>query len=438
MNHRLEIRHLGPIETCSMTIDEFTILTGPQASGKSTIAKAIYFFKTVKQDILNFMSQGGPRVINEKSKATWNELLGSHLKEKFLQLFGTSWVMPIDMKMDFYYADDIWIKVFVNPGDDPSRNYLQIVFSDRIKEYLTELDEHIFSDITVSQKVYEENELAKLFNDCAETLYIPAGRNLITLLTSQLNYIFTSLEGSQLRNIDYVTKRYTELILKLKPIFYHGMQGMVEERKNNPIYSSGYNKNKSAINKLLKLSNEVLNGEYRYIDGEERLYMQNAKYVKINLASSGQQEVVWIFNLLLYYLLEGRQVFIIVEEPESHLYPNAQDIVGQLLALMHNCGNALLVTTHSPYILGTFNYLTMAAQVSSEKKEAAKKVVDKKMWISKENLHAYYMHKGELISAEDTTDNMKLIKNEMIDGASDDINKKTDELLELLYESGDE
>lgn len=437
MNHRLEIEHLGPIETCSMEINEFTVLTGPQASGKSTIAKAVYFFKTVKQDILNFMSQGGPQVIMGKPKATWRGLLVPHLKEKFLQLFGTSWVMPNNMKMDFYYTNNTWIKVSVSPRDDLSKNYIQIDFSNSIKEYLTDLDEHIFTDLTVSQKANEENQLARLLNDDAETLYIPAGRNLITLLTSQLNYIFTSLEGSQLRSIDYVTKKYTELILKLKPVFAHGMQGIVNERRHNPAHS-GYDENKSAINKLLELSDIVLNGEYRYIDGEERLYMQDAKYVKINLASSGQQEVVWIFNLLLYYLLEGKRVFIIVEEPESHLYPSAQDIVGQLLALMHNCGNSLLVTTHSPYILGTFNYLTMAFQVPSRRSEAAKKVIDKKMWISPEKLHAYFMDNGDLTSAEDSADNLKLIKNEMIDGASDDINKKTDELLELLYESGDE
>lgn len=439
MNHRLEIEHLGPVETCSMEIDKFTVLTGPQASGKSTIAKAIYFFKTVKQDILNLMSQGGPHVITVgKHKAAWEKLLETHLKDKFLQLFGTSWVMPSNMKMDFHYTDKTWIKVFVKPGNDPSKNYIGIDFSESIKEYLTELDEHIFTDMTVAQKENEEKQLEQLFNDYAETIYIPAGRNLITLLTSQLNYIFTSLEGSQLRNIDYVTKKYTELILKLKPDFVHGMQGMVDDRKNNNVYSAGYNKNKAAINKLLELSNEVLNGEYRYMDGEERLYMSNSKYVKINLASSGQQEIVWIFNLFLYYLLEGKPVFIIVEEPESHLYPNAQDIVGQLLALMCNCGNALMITTHSPYILGTFNYLTMASQVPSERKEEVKKIVDKKMWISPEKLHAHFMDSGNLISAEDSNDNLKLIKNEMIDGASETINHKTDALLDLLYESGDE
>ena len=46
-----------------------------------------------------------------------------------------------------------------------------------------------------------------------------------------------------------------------------------------------------------------------FVDGEERLYLSSGKYVKINLASSGQQEVIWIFNLLFYYLLEDKRIF---------------------------------------------------------------------------------------------------------------------------------
>ena len=33
---------------------------------------------------------------------------------------------------------------------------------------------------------------------------------------------------------------------------------------------------------------------------------------------------MWLFNLLFYYLIEQRKVFLIVEEPESHLYPASQ------------------------------------------------------------------------------------------------------------------
>lgn len=55
--------------------------------------------------------------------------------------------------------------------------------------------------------------------------------------------------------------------------------------------------------------------------------------MKINLASSGQQEVVWLFNLLFYYLIEQRKVFLIVEEPESHLYPASQQTISHVATL---------------------------------------------------------------------------------------------------------
>ncbi|MFQ7748764.1 MAG: hypothetical protein ACLRJV_16530 [Eubacteriales bacterium] len=47
---------------------------------------------------------------------------------------------------------------------------------------------------------------------------------MITLLSAQLAY-FTSLEESQLRNIDYITKRYG-IDLKLKPTFGYGMDAL--------------------------------------------------------------------------------------------------------------------------------------------------------------------------------------------------------------------
>ena len=51
--HRIVINKLGPISYCELKCSDFLTFTGFQASGKSTIAKAIYFFRTVKEDILN-------------------------------------------------------------------------------------------------------------------------------------------------------------------------------------------------------------------------------------------------------------------------------------------------------------------------------------------------------------------------------------------------
>ena len=65
---------------------------------------------------------------------------------------------------------------------------------------------------------------------------------------------------------------------------------------------------------------QILHGEYRNIDGEERLQVGQERYVKINFASSGQQEAVWILNVVFYYLLNNKKAYFIIEEPESHLF----------------------------------------------------------------------------------------------------------------------
>ena len=45
VDERIVIKKLGTIDYCDFNINDFTIFTGPQASGKSTIAKSIFFFK---------------------------------------------------------------------------------------------------------------------------------------------------------------------------------------------------------------------------------------------------------------------------------------------------------------------------------------------------------------------------------------------------------
>ena len=48
---RLCVRDFGPIQSCDIEIPRLTVMTGPQASGKSTLAKLIYFFKLAQQYI---------------------------------------------------------------------------------------------------------------------------------------------------------------------------------------------------------------------------------------------------------------------------------------------------------------------------------------------------------------------------------------------------
>ncbi len=442
LNHKLKLRNFGPIKNCTFSLKNLTVLTGPQSNGKSTIAKAIYFFRSVKQDILNLMMQGGPKVATDNKTATWSYTLEQRMREKFLQLFGTSWIMPSNMEMTYTYAADFWIRVYLAPDRNaPEKifvNFIKLEFSKGFQDYFADLEVHSFTNITAGQKKHEEEVLSQKMNDPYETVFIPAGRNLITLLSTQLNYIFTSLEGSQLRSIDYTTKRYTELILKLKPMLEKGMAGCLLDLESDPERMQRYKKHRNAIQLLFQTARDILRGTYRCVDGEERLYLDEKRYIKINFTSSGQQETVWVFNLLFYYLLEDRKVFLILEEPESHLYPSSQKALEELLAIFLNEGNMELLTTHSPYLLGTVNSLLLAGQVPKENAALMEERLKRQFWLTPRQTAAYHVHDGKAEKAIIKEEGLTLIDNALIDGASDEINKLTDFVLDLMPPQSEE
>lgn len=431
--HTLELTQLGPVQKCTLSVEQFTVLTGPQSNGKSTIAKAVYFFRTVKQDILNIMMQGGPKSEAGHEGSAWEQILKQRMRNKFLQLFGTSWIMSDRMEMRYSYAKKFWLRVYLRPNkEDERKNFVDFEFSPDFQDYLRDLDCRSFVNVNAAQKACAEKELAQKLNDPYEAVFVPAGRNLITLLSTQLNYIFTSLEDTQLRNIDYVTKRYTELILKLKPMFKAGMNGLIQETTDDSDRLKRYRAHRPAINLLLKAAEKVLKGSYRCVEGEERLYLDEARYIKLNYISSGQQEIVWVFNLLFYYLLEGRKIFLILEEPESHLYPESQRTIGELLSLFQSEGNEVLVTTHSPYMLGTFNYLLLAGQVPPARQERLKKELHKRYWLRPADVSARHVRDGAAQDVLENEDGLVLINNGLIDGASQQINEVSDKIIDML------
>ena len=168
---------------------------------------------------------------------------------------------------------------------------------------------------------------------------------------------------------------------------------------------------------------------------EERLQVSQERYIKINFASSGQQEAVWILNVLFYYLLMGEKTYFIIEEPESHLYPTSQKLITELITLVKNAGNQVMLTTHSPYILGTINNLLYAHKISKTvEQESLEKIIPKSCWLDFKNLMAYYVSNGKIISCLD--EEFESIENEIIDGASEDIERDYNKmiLLKCKYE----
>lgn len=434
--HRLILKKLGPIEQCDLECSQFMTLTGFQASGKSTIAKAIYYFRTIKEDIINLAKRQAFKAVPVSGSETGLDVvdglslkngLENYLREKFLRTFGSSWGMSNEMCMEYYFTSTCFVKVSLKEDIRfSSPNYIWITFSKELLKFLYEKDNYF---TVASFGVPEEDvnklklELYDLFDDNCSVVYVPAGRSMITLLSQQFGYIYATMDGVQKRSIDYCTKDYLERILRIKPEFSEGLQGLTVR------YTGKSGLPVKTIQQALGLIEKILRGTYRYNNGEEQIVFTKGRYVKINFSSSGQQECVWILNLLFYYLLQQTPILFIIEEPESHLFPESQKYVTELIALVSNCKHSVVLTTHSPYVLGTLNNLLYARTIPDQCAKEADKIIPMMFWLSGKDFDSWFVKNG---TAENCMDaEVHMIQNERIDEISKVINTEFDKLLNL-------
>lgn len=382
---RLCVRDFGPIQSCDIEIQRLTVMTGPQASGKSTLAKLIYFFKLAQQYI---QAQTLSAVQIDK----W-------LRSVFLRMFGDLTELSDVMQIRYDFADEQWLEI--TKGIHPQTHSQTVLFQ-------------------LSRDFSQSSEMV-------DAVYIPAGRSMITLLSDQLPVLFTD-PNRQLPALDYCTNAYIHQILSLRQSFANGLDGLLKQE----IETTDRELNLTVLKHMIQLAEKILKARYCYRAGEERLLLDMNKpgmSIKVNFASSGQQETVWALNLLFYYLLEGKPSCIILEEPEAHLYPDSQKYMAEALATFAHAGSQVIVTTHSPYILGEFNNLLYAAEIhlADEQRDA---IVP-----SCEVLDASWTKAVHVINGQ-VVDGMAdgLIDNSLIDGASDTINDENDALMELKWQ----
>lgn len=426
---KIIIHKLGPIKYCELEIKDYMVFTGPQASGKSTIAKSVFFFKNIKNLLLLQINRRFLRSTDTVELSTKNRLI-REIRSNFLQIFGSTWCMDKEMSLKYYYTDNIYIQIQLK-NDPIAPNYIWINLSKEFINFLNSYDK-IQTD-TLMQKHHNgslKNEIDNFFGDNEEVVYIPAGRSMMTLLSSQLMYIYSVMSDDQKRSLDYCTQNYLERTMQLKPLFSEGVQLMIKRK----IELTDEKIDRENLNLCADLMKRILQGEYRNVDGEERLQLSKERYVKINFASSGQQEVVWILNVVFYYLLNNKKSYFIIEEPESHLFPNAQKLITEFIFLAKNNGSKILLTTHSPYILGTINNLLYANKISKVvDANKLKEIIHPYKWLEVGKMSAYFVEYGMINSCVD--EEFEAINNEVIDGASDVINTDYDKMVILKSDS---
>ena len=418
---KLIINKLGPIDQCELECSNFMTLTGFQASGKSTIAKAIYYFRTIKEDIIELAKS---QALNHhtKHKSDLKKELENYLREKFLRTFGSLWRMDNEMYMEYHFTQTCIIRISLKQNTNyTSTNYIDIQLNENLNQFLIENNNSLYlTPLGIEKENLEKfkQELYKIFDDNTSVVYIPAGRSMITLLSQQFTYIYATMDDMQKRSLDSCTKDYLERILRLKSEFSEGIYGL----------AASYYPQKT-ITLALTLIKNILRGTYCYTNGEERIILDDGKHVKLNFASSGQQESVWILNLLFYYLLQENPMLFIIEEPESNLFPESQKYITEMIALVSNRGHSVVLTTHSPYVLGTLNNLLYAHTIGKKHEKKIDNIIPMQLWLNYTSFDSWFVKNGIIENCMDLE--IHMIQNERIDEISKVINYDFDRMLEL-------
>lgn len=423
---RIIVKNFGPLKDIDLEIKDYMIFLGPQASGKSTLAKLIYFFREIELLSIAFFLKNFDNLTNQNVINSYNQFFN----QRFYQLFGDYTTLEY-MVINFQFGNNEIIEKIDIVFDEINQLYLPVIDINTVIQNIgKKLDDTNLSNFKVTSGEKTIIELPKdknsmtviagifmesIYKQEKSTYFIPSNRAFIAK-----NYSPAST--------DVLSKEFYDLVGDIKNNFRKDYLAQIEEKK----YFNGEIENITSIDYCLKLINSVLKGSFSVDKNEDKITSIDGHKINLRSAASGQQESIWVMNIIFHLLLENRDIKIIIEEPEAHLFPEAQKDITYLISLLANQeGNQVIITTHSHYILGALNILINAHRIGQTNPEEVEKIVPRELWVDKNRIFAGFLENGIIKDIYD--DEAEMIKIQQLNAVAGEINKDFDRLLDLEF-----
>lgn len=457
---KIVIDNFGPVKHAEIEITPLLVLIGEQATGKSTIAKLIYFFKSFSGDFRKHYYESKEAEINFLDDVFLT------ICEKFIDFFGSPSLWGT-FEITYFYNKDKYVKLFLNDDNGFGFKRCNKFFGEKeskqlisckgkllkLKQEIEDEDSDTTKKLLLEQKQLELlNEFTSIINDIFcnthnDSSYIIAGRNATVGYSSFFEGMLTANLQKRIDDIGSNTSEtkeqtieetlmldFLQRVSKMRQIFnksndFEGLIKLVPEKEKEK---------REILTKSYSLIKNILRGDY--ISGiDEKIKIESDDFVYLKNASSGQQESIRILQDAFLGINSGNNVFRVIEEPEAHIFPEAQMYLLQLLAILLNNteNNQLIITTHSPYVLTVINNLMHAYSVGQKNPEKVREIVNEHSWIAPEKVNAYMLTIAN--GAERIIDDeVNMIDAEKIDGVSEKLNEDYDKLLDIEYGNGEE
>lgn len=394
-----------------MTLEfkDINILIGPQGAGKSITVKLLYFFKGFFDEIIDGAVAKKDLAIIEQERFN-----------RFIQFFPRKYWPKSDFTIK-YYSSKTWQQI------SKRNESLLFDYSDYWKDFYQIADQEHNNPANqyngpkptrgeLFEKVYKQAELILSEVSPFEQIFIPAQRGFFATLANNIFYLIKNRTS-----LDPYLVDFGEVYEEMRDIYFTELDTL-------------------SIHELGELAEPILKSRIVQENNIEFLLHADGRKISLADASSGQQEalpIIIILKTLAAYMsfLPENGVTLYIEEPEAHLFPSAQKNIVQMLVRVFNQLHPRLqifVTTHSPYLLASFNNLLQAGHLAKDKPESAAAldaVVPKAEQLAPGTACAYHLAQGQAQSLID--EETGLISASSLDEVSDDLALQFGQLLDL-------
>ena len=420
MKEKIYIDGFAGLNNFEMELNRINVLIGPQASGKSVVAKLVYFCRWFPS---YFFSQNQKYGSTEVDKIAKDELR----KMFHLNVFNQSFDITYENSYLIYsitYTPNMNVLNSFDNMESLMITSVQTGDPEKQSSSYDKIADNLFYLLKSHFGYNGGNHYLKIMDlfdeENSKTNFIPASRNLLTQVRQIRLKVFD--EGIQ-SSIDPFLSRFVASYHRIREDFYIDNNKSLTSTKGD------------IVNRLIK---EILNADVEFINNEDYLVYNDGRRNALTQASSGEQALVPVLLQLKYIYEATRNESIFFEEPELHIFPKFQKLLLQLLITVFNdSGNDsnLFITTHSPYILTSLNNLLQAGEMekhlSKEKLKALEELVPKEYRINSKDFSAFQIINGKAKNIVD--DETGLIAENIIDEVSDNDFDLFSQLIELDY-----
>ena len=364
---RIKIKNFGPIREGFvdndgwMDVNKVTVMIGDQGSGKSTMAKLISLFSWIEKSIArNTISPEQLNVEIFKNLCLQQEIFEYFSDDTYLSFEGDAY--------DFEY-------------DERKKSFKAKVNGSGNKNYILPKIQYVSA---------ARNLLTILYNISLQQ--IPDKNGNIIDLSSNIPFMVKVLNFEYMKALEAFAQNGFSLPVNDTSVYFQNHNTFIIA-KGKRVAMASASSGIQSITPLLLVSHFLLNEVSKNIYEKVKTIDNNLKgRIEANF-SEESAELLEKFKQVCAFgkgiltekkdeilLDEKLKKFIpsffinIVEEPEQNLFPTSQQKVINSLLEYNNAldSNKLIITTHSPYIIG---YMTLAVKAMELYKKAKKEEV---------------------------------------------------------------